>query len=233
MEPVWFSSHTVTQLTMLLLAFVLSAMIGFERRRKLKSAGLRTHTLVGLGSAVFTLVSAFGFQGVLDAETIVDPSRIAAQIVSGVGFLGAGVIFVRRSSVSGLTTAASIWSTSAIGMACGAGQPTLAMIAASLHLLAVTLLGRLSGSRALSQTQLIVRLRPKRGALPRLAMIASEHGYAATILSGECVERRDKPDFFIAKLVVQGPASGLERFLHELSAVPGVKSVQIPGSQDA
>ncbi|MGH1526190.1 MgtC/SapB family protein [Leifsonia sp. L25] len=115
------TGELVPQLVALLLAFVLSAVIGVERERQFKSAGLRTHILVGLGSALFTLVSAFGFTAFGLPAT--DPSRIAAQIVTGIGFVGAGVIFVNRGNVVGLTTAASIWMTAAVGMACGAGLP--------------------------------------------------------------------------------------------------------------
>ncbi len=115
------------QLLELGVAFVLSALIGLEREIKQKSAGLRTYTLVGLASALFLLVSKYGFTNVLAAGTIVlDPSRVAAQIVSGIGFLGAGVIFVRSDAVKGLTTAATIWLTAAVGMACGAGLLVLA-----------------------------------------------------------------------------------------------------------
>ncbi|MFP3380477.1 MgtC/SapB family protein, partial [Bacillus sp. SIMBA_069] len=101
----------MTQLLLLALAFALSAIIGVERERRLKSAGLRTHILVGLGSALFTLVSAYGFVSLGLPAT--DPSRIAAQVVTGIGFVGAGVIFVNRGNVVGLTTAASIWVTAA------------------------------------------------------------------------------------------------------------------------
>lgn len=95
-----------TQALLLVAAFVLSAIIGVERELRHKSAGARTHVLVGLGAALFTLVSVYGFAS---AEGVTrDPARIAAQIVTGIGFLGAGVIFVRQNIVSGLTTAASI-----------------------------------------------------------------------------------------------------------------------------
>lgn len=108
-------------------AFVLSALIGLEREIRQKSAGLRTYTLVGLASALFLLVSKYGFNDVLSPGRVeLDPSRVAAQIVSGIGFLGAGVIFTRSQAVTGLTTAATIWLTAAVGMACGAGLPVLA-----------------------------------------------------------------------------------------------------------
>jgi putative Mg2+ transporter-C (MgtC) family protein len=108
-------------------AFLLSALIGLEREIRRKSAGLRTYTLVGLASALLRLISKDGFGDVLVADKVVlDPSRVAAQIVSGIGFLGAGIIFVRTNAVTGLTTAATIWLTAAVGMACGAGLLLLA-----------------------------------------------------------------------------------------------------------
>ncbi|MFT8678912.1 MgtC/SapB family protein [Gluconacetobacter sp.] len=116
------------QLGELALAFVLSALIGIEREIRQKSAGVRTYTLVGVAAALFMLVSKYGFDDVLRPQAVVvDPSRIAAQIVSGIGFIGGGVIFMRRDVVRGLTTAASVWLTAALGMACGAGMPLLAI----------------------------------------------------------------------------------------------------------
>ena len=117
-------------------AFVLSAIIGLERELKQKSAGLRTYTVVGFGAALFMLVSKYGFTDVLASDKIVlDPSRVAAQIVSGLGFIGGGIIFVKRDSVRGLTTAASIWLTAAVGSAAGAGLLVLAAIATGAYLL--------------------------------------------------------------------------------------------------
>jgi putative Mg2+ transporter-C (MgtC) family protein len=116
------------------LALVLSAAIGVEREIRQKDAGLRTHTLVGLGAALFMLISKYGFTDVLQPRLVVlDPSRVAAQIVTGVGFLGAGLIFVRRDSVRGLTTAASIWVTAAVGAASGCGLPVLAVLATGIY----------------------------------------------------------------------------------------------------
>ena len=118
----------------LALAFVLSAAIGLEREINQKNAGLRTHTLVGFASALIVLVSKYGFGDVLAPGTVVlDPSRIAAQIVTGIGFIGGGVIFVRKDLVRGLTTASIIWLTAAVGMACGAGLPLLALITFGGH----------------------------------------------------------------------------------------------------
>jgi putative Mg2+ transporter-C (MgtC) family protein len=116
------------QLQELTLAFVLSALVGLEREIRQKSAGLRTYTLVGVSAALFMLISKYGFMDVLsNSRVVVAPSRVAAQIVSGIGFIGGGVIFMRRDVVRGLTTAASVWLTAALGMACGAGLPVLAV----------------------------------------------------------------------------------------------------------
>ena len=108
----------------LTLACALGGVIGFERELRDREAGIRTHLLVSLGSALFTVVSAYGFHEFLtNGGNIVraDPSRIAAQIVTGIGFLGAGAIIREGLSVRGLTTAATLWVVAAIGMACGAG----------------------------------------------------------------------------------------------------------------
>ncbi len=122
------------QLEELTLAFVLSALVGLEREIRQKSAGLRTYTLVGVSAALFMLISKYGFMDVLsNGRVVVDPSRVAAQIVSGIGFIGGGVIFMRRDVVRGLTTAASVWLTAALGMACGAGLPVLAVATAIGH----------------------------------------------------------------------------------------------------
>lgn len=116
------------QIAELTLAFVLCALIGLEREIRQKSAGLRTYTLVGVSAALFMLISKYGFMNILSyGRVVLDPSRVAAQVVSGIGFIGGGVIFMRRDVVRGLTTAASIWFTAALGMACGAGLVVLAI----------------------------------------------------------------------------------------------------------
>jgi putative Mg2+ transporter-C (MgtC) family protein len=102
-------------------AALLGSAIGFERERAARAAGLRTHMLVCVGSCLVMIVSAYGFNTVLNDHVVLDPSRVAAQVVSGIGFLGAGAIILRKDSVRGLTTAASIWATAAIGLASGSG----------------------------------------------------------------------------------------------------------------
>lgn len=111
-------------------AFLLSAMVGLEREIRHKSAGLRTYTVIGTSAAMFLLISKYGFTNVIvEGRIVLDPSRVAAQIVSGIGFIGAGLIFVHEDRVLGLTTAATVWLVTGIGMACGAGMPILAVTA--------------------------------------------------------------------------------------------------------
>ncbi len=117
-------NHLLTNTEMvarLALSGVLGSMIGFERERLLWAAGLRTHMLVCVGACLFMLVSAYGFADVLGPHVTLDPSRVAAQVVSGIGFLGAGTILLRGEVVKGLTTAASLWAAAAIGLAVGGG----------------------------------------------------------------------------------------------------------------
>jgi putative Mg2+ transporter-C (MgtC) family protein len=114
-------SHQDVLIRLLLAAF-LGSVIGFERERLLWAAGIRTHMVVCVGACLIMIVSAFGFGDSLTSQNVVlDPSRVAAQVVSGIGFLGAGAILARGEIVRGLTTAASIWTVAAIGLAVGGG----------------------------------------------------------------------------------------------------------------
>jgi len=126
----------VELISRLVLAAVLGSVIGFERERLSWAAGLRTHMLVCVSSSLIMIVSAFGFADVLSADHVVlDPSRVAAQVVSGIGFLGAGSILLRGEIVRGLTTAASLWSVAAIGLAVGGGLYTAAIAATIIILI--------------------------------------------------------------------------------------------------
>ena len=120
----------------LLLAAALGMAIGIERTYRAKTAGVRTHFLVALGSALFMVVSRYGFGGVGD------PGRVAAQIVSGIGFLGAGTIIMQKHVIHGLTTAAGMWVAAGIGMASAAGLYTIAVVATLLALAGLELFGR-------------------------------------------------------------------------------------------
>jgi putative Mg2+ transporter-C (MgtC) family protein len=182
------------QVAELVLALVLSALIGLEREIRQKNAGLRTHTLVGVGAALFMLISKYGFTDVLDpGRVVLDPSRVAAQIVTGVGFLGAGLIFVRRDSVRGLTTAASIWVTAAIGSAAGAGLPLLAAVSTGIYFvvaLVFPLATRRLPSSATAVSALRVHYPDGHGRLRDVLRQATDLGFAIDDVSTEPVGYR-------------------------------------------
>ncbi len=225
------SPTTVTELTLLFAAFVLCGLIGIERQISQKSAGMRTHMLVGLGSAGFTLISAYGFSGVLGDETTLDPSRIAAQVVSGIGFLGAGVIFTRRDVVRGLTTAASIWLTAAVGMACGAGMVPLAAAMTLLHMVAMVVLSPLlrhlpSHDR---RRTVAIRYQDGHGVLRSILEVASERGFQTVVLS---TRRAESPagHEVVAHARFYGKLP-LHDLVAHLAEVPGVEAVRVAGER--
>jgi len=122
-EPMTITLLTqVDWLIRLIIAEICGYAIGYERNSRSKNAGIRTHLIVSLSAALMIIVSKYGFMDIINLQGVgLDPSRVAAQVVSGIGFLGAGMIFVHNQSVNGLTTAAGIWATSGIGMAIGSG----------------------------------------------------------------------------------------------------------------
>ena len=125
----------------LLVAGILGAIIGLDREYRAKGAGYRTHFLVSLGSALIMIVSQYGFQEIIKENSVtLDPSRVAAQVVSGIGFIGAGTIIFQKQIVRGLTTAAGIWATAGIGLAIGAGMYTIGIAATLLTLAGLELL---------------------------------------------------------------------------------------------
>ena len=208
------------------LAALLGGIIGVEREMREREAGLRTHMLVALGSALFTIVSAYGFREVLNASpTLVrtDPTRIAAQIVTGIGFLGAGAIIRQGFSVRGLTTAATLWMTAAIGMAAGAGSYTAAAVTTAVGLFSLWPL-RLIAYRLLEryhERRISVTLAEEAGAghvIERLEELGvSVEGFAFD----------EKGDERTLTVVLDLPR-GLEktRLIRELASLPDVKGVQ-------
>lgn len=185
------TSTSLVESQLLLVAFVLCSLIGLERQFRQKAAGFRTHVLVGLGSCAFTLVSVYGFAAVLGDDVRLDPSRIAAQIVSGIGFLGAGVIFKGRNVVRGLTTAATIWVAAAVGMACGAGMLSLAVLLTALHLLTLFVVAPLLRRLPSPDAKRLLRITYADGAgvLRDLLALATAMGFTSSIEHSRRTER--------------------------------------------
>ena len=167
---------TAEALLRLLVAAALGGAIGLERELRDHEAGFRTHLLVSLGACVFTLVSAYAWTDwtfSTPSGVVFDPTRIAAQIVTGIGFLGAGAIIVRGISVRGLTTAATLWVVAAIGMAAGTGYYEVALGAALLVLISL-------GPLKLISTRFVGRVRPEEA---ELAIQLGPAGEASRVLS--------------------------------------------------
>lgn len=146
----------------LVLAAALGAAVGFEREIHLHPAGMRTHLLVSLGSAIFTELSIYGFGGLVAPSqgSVPDPTRIAAQVVSGIGFLGAGAILKYGASIKGLTTAASLWATAAIGLGAGAGAYVIAGVGTVIVVFSLWPLNRV-----------VARIRPGREELVQVRLL--------------------------------------------------------------
>ena len=209
----------------LALAFALASLVGFERELRKKDAGLRTHTLVGVGAALFTLAGRYGFP----ESTTFDASRIAAQVASGIGFIGAGVIFLRRDVVRGLTTAATIWLVAAIGLAAGAGgdAAVLAVAATVLHLVVAfvftPLLRRLPASRFVVTT-LEVAYHDGRGVLRDILETTTELGYVITNLD---VGKKESGDDIVPVWLDAEGKGNRHELVESIQRLDGVASVRV------
>jgi putative Mg2+ transporter-C (MgtC) family protein len=208
------------------LALVLSASIGLDRELRQKSAGLRTYTLVGVGSALFMLISKYGFYDVLKpGEVILDPSRIAAQIVSGIGFIGAGLIFVRRDSVRGLTTAAGVWLTAAIGAAAGASLPALAVATTLAYFVVVWVLAPLARRLPASPyapSAVRVEYDDGRGILRKVLEACTSRDFKVADVN---VERGDEPGERVAVSLEVHGSGAVATLAADLGEIPGVHAV--------
>lgn len=215
----------VALLATLGLALVLSSLIGLERELRLKSAGLRTHTLVGVASCLIMLVSKYGFGDVLRAyEVALDPSRIAAQIVSGIGFIGGGLIFVQRDVVRGLTTAATIWLVAGVGMACGAGLPVLAGFVTLTHFLVVYGYTPLARRLLANEFELQVDLLRQRGTVQDVLDLCTGRGFVVESLRLEGADAAAASQRLTLR--IRGRRHGLPELLLVLGDLAGVQAVQ-------
>jgi putative Mg2+ transporter-C (MgtC) family protein len=214
----------------LLLAAVLGGVIGFDRERHTWAAGLRTHMLVCLGAALAMIVSAFAFSGILQQypRTVHDPSRIAAQVISGIGFLGAGTImFLHRENViRGLTTAAGLWTVAAIGLAVGGGMYLAAVIATAVAWVILAVLKPLERRFALRKTQPQVRIT----FTGRASLAAIEQVLIAGKLPASTIVTRHIPDdgdVVSIEFDKRSGRSNLGDLADALRALPGVTTVTL------
>ncbi|MGQ0813309.1 MAG: MgtC/SapB family protein [Gemmatimonadota bacterium] len=210
----------------LLLAAALGGMIGLERETSGKPAGFRTNLLICLGAALITEISYnIALLGASEIGGSPDPGRIAAQIVSGIGFLGAGSILHSRGGVTGLTTAATLWVVAAIGMAVGARAYLAALVATSLVMLALMLLGRVEDHlipRRPTERNVNVRFRPPVETMAVLEQKLTALGFAVDTLR---VERNEHG--IEASFQARGEPDKWEKVVHTLLAVEGVQKVEL------
>lgn len=230
-----FAGQGVVQIAELLLAFVLSSGIGLERTLRGKSAGLRTQSIVGTTAAAILLVSKYGFTDVLHTGSVVlDPSRVAAQVVSGIGFLGAGLILSRGGVVRGLTTAAAVWETAAIGMAAGAGLWLIALVVTALHFVTVfgytELAHHLPGSRT-NATRLQIIYSDGRGVLRSLINRLTALGWRVDGLTGMQDSSR-LPEGVVGVVITASGQTAPDRLVAVLSGVDDVVSVGVVDVDD-
>jgi putative Mg2+ transporter-C (MgtC) family protein len=212
-------------LVRLVLAAGLGGAIGFERELRDREAGFRTHMLVCIGSALFTIVSAYGFREFLtsgDQVVRADPTRIAAQIVTGIGFLGAGAIIRQGVSIRGLTTAATLWVAAAIGMAAGAGYYAGAVLGTIVTLIALWPLRRLAfpvfERLRPEERSMIIDLRPGTKAAQLLEALEQEH---ARVEYFQLVD--DEDDRRTVTVTLDTPSQELLTNISDLEFVQGVQ----------
>jgi putative Mg2+ transporter-C (MgtC) family protein len=221
----------------LVVASLLCGAIGFERETRDQPAGFRTHILLGLGAALFTLVSAYGFEPFTRAALgsgglQFDPTRIAAQIIAGVGFLGAGAIIRQGRDVRGLTTAASLWATSAIGMVVGAGYLFGAAAATVLAMATLYALRRFRSSvispLRLDLAGLELGLRDPGSSPANALQILRRHDISIRSMDAEIDEEHAS-----YKLQVRvHPPTDVHAALAELSDLPDVERISLTGLRD-
>jgi putative Mg2+ transporter-C (MgtC) family protein len=207
----------------LVLAAVFGAAVGFERELHGHPAGMRTHLLVSLGSALFTVLSIYGFAA--SASAPVDPTRIAAQIVSGIGFLGAGAILKEGLSIRGLTTAASLWATAAVGLAAGAGQHVLAVVGTAIIVFSLWPLN-LVADRIHGLEKQLTRIRIALERLDALAPVTKILTDQRLEIVGIQTQRIRKGRYEVDIDVTVRPASNLGVALEAAARIDGVEIIE-------
>ena len=202
-----------------IVACLCGGLIGLERTKRLKEAGIRTHIIVALGATLIMVVSKYGFSDVVGA----DASRIASNVITGVSFLGAGVIFVRGGSVKGLTTAAGIWATAAIGLALGAGMYTVGVLCTALMiLLQIALHKFLPGDMQSSKELLLVISKDYHIVMPK---IRQRLGEMKVLVSGVEMEKLENGDTRVTLDVRLHKDNVSDELLDLADEFPEIKSI--------
>ncbi len=217
----WFFEHIGAwdYLLRVVVACLCGGLIGLERTKRLKEAGIRTHIIVALGATLIMVVSKYGFSDVVGA----DASRIASNVITGVSFLGAGVIFVRGGSVKGLTTAAGIWATAAIGLALGAGMYTIGVLCTALMiLLQIALHKFLPADMQSSKELLLIVSRDYHTVMPKIRARLTE---MKVLISGVEMEKLENGDVRVTMDVRIHKDNISDELLDLADEFPEIKSI--------
>lgn len=219
----------------LVAAAILGSLVGLERQRLDWAAGLRTHMMVCVGSALAMIVSAYGFTQVIEpGRVVLDPSRIAAQVISGIGFLGAGtILFLRHEVVRGLTTAAGLWTVACIGLAVGSGLYVAAVITTALALIILALLKPVEKILFSRKRPRIITLIINRR-LTSLELIEQAIAKEKLVLSQIIIQRgeTDEEDYVKIMLSYSTPKDRLPALIDGLRDISGIKEISFQHDRD-
>ena len=226
-----FAMPNQGQIMAVVLTVILCGLIGFEREFLKHDAGIRTHILVGLGSCLFTMVSLYGIQAAVGNYSW-DASRIAAGVASGIGFIGAGVIFFNHDSVKGLTTASAIWVAAAVGMACGVQLFAIAILAVIFYFLAVLVIAPILKWFLRNRQNTVLRIvyQDGHGCLRESLLLATRMGFESRVLTIHELHRDAwKGADVTVNLLGKGDVTEL---VESIGQTPGVKGVEVLGEDD-
>ncbi len=220
----WPIGNLILCVIALSLCVLLCGIIGLEREKRGRSAGLRTHLLVGVGSCLVMIISIYGFPLYSPDGTKLthDIARLAAQVVTGVGFLGAGAIIHRNSTAKGLTTAATIWMVMAIGIACGSFNFFLAIITTLLILIVLTLFIKIENKVSKNHTVVLIKTDGKTAVLKKIHEVAEQFGYELSNFDAQTFENGELDLTFSA--LIFDKETKADKFLEALEEIDGIIS---------
>ncbi|CNH55645.1 MgtC/SapB family protein [Yersinia pekkanenii] len=208
------------------LAGALGGLIGIERQLRSKEAGLRTHILVGIGSAMFMIVSKYGFEDLLTLEHVsFDPSRVAAQVVSGMGFLGAGTIMIQKQMIKGLTTAAGMWVTAAIGLVIGSGLYEIGIYGTLMTLVVLEIFRQISNRLFGQHHYIAIKLLPE--SVPRVLVALQKLRLRPINLSVTQKHEANNNDCELTMDVTLSPRKSVDQIYAMLLAIDGIHQLDI------
>lgn len=217
----------------LVMALVLGGMIGLEREQNNHAAGFRTHILVCIGSALIMMLSIYGFADFVNEPNVrMDPARLAAQVVSGIGFLGAGVILRNGFSVMGLTTAASLWVVAAIGLAVGAGFYFAAGISTVIVIFSLWLLNKieLRFIKRIEPRQVIIQMKDSARSLSEISELCETRGAEVrNIRVSQSYDEKERPDdwFTLEMSIKMKKSKKILKLIEEIRRIEGVYEINV------